>query len=154
MRHGYGLGQPVVVLFCEIRAPALVEVRAGGIVHADGISTGRADSLQERHIAGRGAVVIALQGDVAVRVRPDDRHGAQLVLIQRQDAVVFEQHHGFARGFQRAVGVCLRIVLLVIDGVVFAHLIEQAQQVARGERAHGSFGDLLLGDQPIRKRLL
>ena len=154
VRHGHRLGQPVVVLLREVGAPALVEVRAGGVVHADVLAASRADALQERHIAGGSAVVIAFQRNLAIRVGADDRDGAQLILVQRQDAVVFEQHHGFARGGQCLVGVCLRIVLLVIDGVVFAHFIEQAQQVARGKRAHGGFGDLLFGDQPVRQRLL
>ena len=45
VRHGHRLGQPVVVLLREIGAPALVEVRAGGVVHADILPTSRADAL-------------------------------------------------------------------------------------------------------------
>ena len=63
------------------------------------------DAFQNRDIAGGGAVVVALKHGAAVGVGADDRHGGELVRVQRQDAVILQQHLRAAGGFQRNLAV-------------------------------------------------
>ena len=102
-----------------------------------------ADAFQHGDVPAGRAVVVAFQRQHAVRVGTDHCQGADLLVVKRQYAIVFQQHHGFfcsGKG-KGVVGVC--IVLRVGNGVILAVVSEKPQQDAGGEQSLTGGGDLL-----------
>jgi hypothetical protein len=91
---------------------ALRQIRAAGIQHRVPGPSFAPDARQRRHRMRRLAVVVAQQHFHRIRIRSDHRDGLRLAAQRQHAALVFQQHDGFARHFQRQ--------LLVLRAVVHA----------------------------------
>ena len=108
------------------------------------------NALQNGGVTAGGAMVVADEGHPAVRVGANHRNGSELALVQRQDAVVFQQHTALLRrlpggcqvlpAFNDAVGNFIEV------GVLALH---NAQQIPGGEQPDGGLADVFLRHQPL-----
>ena len=117
----------------RVLAP-LDEVDAARIEHSRLRRNRAPDPGQQRHRLRRRAVVVAEQRDEVVGRGADHRDRAE-VLLQRQDAVVLEQHHRLLRDAPREPIVLGSVVDRVRDLRV-AHALGRVEHAELQPRAH------------------
>jgi hypothetical protein len=87
---------PVAVTYSPVATSRSAIRSTAGVGHRGARAQPLADALQRRHAVGRvAAVPVGVHG---VLERPDDRHAAGGRRIERQQAVVLEQHRRLVRG--------------------------------------------------------
>ena len=152
LRTEYGLRDAVAGTRQRFYA-ILVAVAALRVVDARRVTQIGGDAVENRHIVGGGAVVVSSEHDAAVRVRADHRDALlDIVLAQREHAVVFEQRHRLAGRLEIRRAVRRGIVLVVADSVVLLDALIHTQLDAGRHQAGDSPVDLGLGDQTLLKR--
>ena len=92
-------------------------------------------------------MVISNQGAEAVRSGADDSNGMDLVRIQGQKPIVFQQHHALERRLQGQGIMLVGIVLGIINAVPLAVICKHTEEESGCEQMLGGSGDLLLRHQ-------
>ena len=126
-----------------------IEVAALAVENADLISHRPADAIQIGYVLVGIPVIVAIESRLTVCVGSDHADGLQALLLQRENAVIFQQHHGLLR---RGKGRLLVLRLRhhpVGNLIVGAVLVEHPQSVSCGKEPHCRAADLLLGNQPL-----
>jgi hypothetical protein len=113
---------------------------------------GGAYALQERHIPGGRAGVVAVQHDFTVRVRADYGYPLDFFAPQWQHTVIFEQYHRAPRGVQRQRGVRVTVRHFVGYRVVLAVAVKHAELEARGHDADGGPANIAFFYEPLSQR--
>ena len=121
-----GLGKPLHAV--------AVQVAALGVQHARTVADVVLDALEHRDVAGCRAVVVADQRHAVVRVRADHADRPDFFEVQRQQAVVLEQHDAAARRLLAEREVLGTLDRFIRDRVVRAVFVELAEQEARREQ--------------------
>ncbi len=151
LRHGGSLRQTVTGL-AQTLHPILEQSAALGIEYPAMARHRVLNTLQDRDIAGRRAVVIADQGKAAVGVGADHAHSSDSFHIQGKQPGVFEQDAGFPGRLLGQRQMLLTFYNLIGDFVKRAALAQNAQQIPGGKQPLRRRGDLLLRDQPLPDR--
>ena len=146
--HGHGFGNPVI-RFGEVLDTVAVQSTSFGVKNTAFLTGKILNAFQHRDIAGRRSVIVPYQGNAAVGIRSDDAHGTAAFRIQRKQAVVLQQHAGLQGGLLCQIEMLFALYCRVGNIVIFASLVsEDTEQVARGEQADSTAGDVLFRNHP------
>ncbi len=128
----------------------LEQMTALAVEHADAmflrIGT---NSCKEGHIAAGTPIVIAFKCRNAVRIRTDNADRADFLCIQRQDAVIAQQHHALFCRFECQRIVFIRVIFSERNSIVLAVIREAPKQIACRVHALASGRNLLFRDEPF-----
>ena len=146
IRHGTHFSQPVAVV-ARVLQLLLVQVAALGVEHP-ALGQGGPDGLQHRVVLIGGAVVVALQGHDGVGVGAYHCDAAQLLRIQGENPVVFQQHQGLTGHAVIYIPVVGGVHILQIQVVKGGMGIEHTQLHPGGHQLGGCMAHLLLRNHP------
>ena len=134
--------------FCGI----LIQRAAFGEVDPHFISNSILNAVQHSDIPGSSAVIVAPQHHTAVGIGSDHGQGGQLFGIQRQDAVVLQQHHGLVCSLDSYLMMLRGVIFGIGNLIVFAIVIEHTQTEPGCHDALAGTGDSLFRDLALFQR--